>query len=312
MKYLRQFSSESEYLDFKESPDFITPNVSLITDTHTPMYNEYVKPPISLCDIAYWDGSNVKTTTLNKWSDSLGTPIGVVVIPEGFLPDGKARMVNLKHVDASGNVSSSYVSMIWGPRGIDTPLTNFDRVPTTDNSGSTTTGSFSFGYLPSDKFTGTQSFVDAQAKYSESSRLIPSAYLNDTTMNPAYSEAISGYNNALSDFNGLSNTQALVGLGSDYIAANAAWNYSDGVSLTQWYLPAMGELGFLIPRLNAINATITAIGGVTVGGGGYDFWSSSEYSSDCAYRLSFIGGGVDGVNGFKNAVNKIVRPFGVL
>lgn len=306
MKYLRQFSSESEYLDFKETPDFITPNVSLITDTHTLMYNEYI--PISLCDIAYWDGSSVQTTTLNKWSDSLGTPIGVVVIPEGVLPDGKARMIGLKPVDDSGNASSSHVGMFWGPSGTDTLLTNFDGVPTTDNSGSTTTGSADTGFLPSDAFTGTQSFVDAQAKYSQSLNLIPSPYLNDTTMNPAYSEVISGYNNALSDFNGLSNTQTLVDLGSDYIAANAAWNYSDGVSSTQWYLPAMGELGFLMPRFNAINAAITAMGGIAIDSRDH-FWSSSEFKGTIAYYLR-----TDyGVVGRSTKVyNRYVRPFGVL
>lgn len=307
MKYLRQFSSESEYLDFKESPDFITPNVSLITDTHTPMYNEYVKPPISVCEIVYWDGSSIQTTTLNKWLDSFGTPIGVVVIPEGFLPDGKARMISLKYADESGNASSIKVKMIWGHSQIDTLLTNFDRVPTTDNSGSTTTGSFWRGHLPSDTLTGTQSFVDAQAKYSQTSNLIPSPYLNDTTMNPAYSEVISGYNNALSDFNGLSNTQTLVGLGH-VIAANAAWNYSDGASTTQWYLPGMGELGFLAPRFNAINAAITAIGGDAIGA--HDsFWSSTENVSHAAYSLSLF---QEEVSRPEKNSGLYIRPFGVL
>lgn len=307
MKYLRQFSSESEYLDFKEAPDYITPNVSFIIDSETVMYNEYI-PQISLCDIAYWDGSSVQTTSLNKWSDSLGTPIGVVVIPEGFLPDGKARMIGLKPVDDSGNASSSHFRMDWGLSNTDTLLTNFAMVPTSDNSGSTTTGSNGYGYLPSDAFTGTQSFVDVQAKYSQSSNLIPSPYLNDTTMNPAYSEAISDYNNALSDFNGLSNTQTLVGLGSDYIAANAAWNYTDGVSSTQWYLPAMGELGFLMPRFNAINAAITAMGGVAVDGN-EAFWSSSEYNSFKARSLTPYTGYVG--TQIKTIVS-FVRPFGML
>lgn len=306
MQYIRQFSSESEYLDFKETPDFITPNVSLITDSYTVMFNEYV-PPISLCDIAYWDGSRVQTTTLNKWSESLGTPIGVVVIPERFLPDGKARMVALTFVDSNGNASTKDINTItWGPMG-NTDLIDFNRVPTTDNNSSTTTGSDGYGYLPSDAFTGTQSFVDAQAKYSQSSSLIPSPYLNDTTMNSAYSEAISGYNNVLSDFNGLSNTQTLVGLGSTYKAANAAWNYSDGVSSTQWYLPAMGELGFLSPRLNAINAAITAMGGVAVGGIN-GFWSSSEDAQN-AFYLSH--NNVE-VNKARKPVGMLVRPFAML
>lgn len=312
MQYIRQFSSESEYLDFKETPDFITPNVSLITDSYTVMFNEYV-PPISLCDIAYWDGSRVQTTTLNKWSESLGTPIGVVVIPERFLPDGKARMVALTFVDMYGNANPIIPlnQVAWGPILNTTNLIDFNRVPTTDNSSSITTGSDGYGYLPSDAFTGTQSFVDAQAKYSQSSSLIPSPYLNDTTMNSAYSEAISGYNNVLSDFNGLSNTQTLVGAGSAYKAANAAWNYSDGVSSTQWYLPAMGELGFLMPRLNAINAVIMALRGVGFNAQDYpSIWSSSQDTQDAFY--------LNQLDGEVNKMNKVidrgyyVRPFAML
>ena len=34
-------------------------------------------------------------------------------------------------------------------------------------------------------------------------------------------------------FNGLSNTQTLVGLGTDYVAANACWNYKDVWSSSQ-------------------------------------------------------------------------------
>lgn len=311
MQYIRQFSSESEYLDFKETPDFITPNVSLITDSYTVMFNEYV-PPISLCDIAYWDGSRVQTTTLNKWSESLGTPIGVVVIPERFLPDGKARMVALTFVDMYGNANPIIPlnQVAWGPI-LNTNLIDFNRVPTTDNSSSTTTGSDGYGYLPSDAFTGTQSFVDAQAKYSQSSSLIPSPYLNDSTMNPAYSGTISGYNNVLSDFNGLSNTQTLVGLASTYKAANAAWNYSDGVSSTQWYLPAMGELGFLMPRVNAINAVIMALRGVGFNAQDYpSIWSSSEDTQDAFY--------LNQLNGEVNKMRKstdyhyYVRPFAML
>lgn len=306
MKYIRKFSSESEYLNFKETADFILPNVSLITDSDTVMYNEYV--PISLCDIAYWDGNNIRTIAKDKWSSSLGAPVGVVVIPEGLLPDGKARMIGLKPVDSNGNASSSHVSMAWGGYGTDTSLTNYNRVPTTDNSGSTTIGSNSSGFLPSDNFTGAQSFVDAKAKYLKTFNLIPSPYLNDSTMNPAYNDSSLGRTNALSDFNGLSNTQTLVGLGSDYVAANAAWNYSDGVSSTQWYLPAMGELGFLMPRFNAINAAITAVGGVAVDDND-SVWSSSEYSGGYAYNLYTYNGYV---GSYSKDSTYYVRPFGVV
>ena len=274
----------------------------------------YLWPPISLCDIAYWDGSKVKTVSQDKWNTDLGTPVGVVVIPEGMLPDGKARMISLKYATSAGTSSNSAVYLSWGGYGTDTSLTNYTKVPITDNAGSTTTGSNSSGYLPSDKFTGAQSFVDSKAKYSQTSNLIPSPYLgDDSTFNPEYSKTIlSGDTNVncLSDFNGATNTAVLVGLSTGYTAANAAHNYNGGVTGTdiQWYLPAAGELGFIMPRFKAINAAITAVGGVAVAGD-YNFWSSSEYSSRVAYPVYTGDGYVDSSN--KNDTY-CVRPFAAL
>ena len=302
MKYLKYLQTANDFEQFKNSEDWITPNVSYIVETEEVSFEPCVPPPISLCDIAYWDGSKVKTVSQDKWSSNLGTPVGVVVIPEGFAPDGKARIVGLQN----------HVSKTWGTYGTETELINYNKVPLTDNAGSTTTGSNSYGYLPSDKFTGAISFVDSTAKYSQTSNLIPSPYLgDDQTFNPEYSKTIlSGDTNVncLSDFNGLANTEYLQGLGSDYEAAQYCWSYSDGASNLQWYLPAAGELGFLIPRFNAINAAITAVGGVAVAGD-YGFWSSSEYSSRYAYYVYAGNGYVHYL--YKDTTN-YVRPFAIL
>ena len=312
MKYLKKFEKTSEYDDFKNGSEWVTPNVSYIVEHSSLNFQPYVppSPPILLGEIAYWDGSSVKVCTIEAWSSTLGTPIGVVVVPEGFAPDGKVRIVSLNPVDSSGNPSDSDVDMTWGPTTVDTPLTCYDGVPTTDNAGSTSTGSYSSGFLPSDKFTGTQSFVDPTTKYNERANFfIPSPYLGDnSTFNPEYSKDISGYNNALSDFNGLTNTQTLVGLGSDYQAANAAWKYTDGASNLQWYLPGMGELGYILPRFNLINTSLTAIGGVAVNGIGC-FWSSTEHFSSSAFNLSTYSGQV----GYITKTNNFsVRPFAAL
>ena len=102
----------------------------------------------------------------------------------------------------------------------------------------------------------------------------PSPYLTNDTFNSVYGVIIEG-GNALSDFNGLSNTQLLVNEGEQYHAAHACWNYKDSAnSNLQWYLPAMGELGFLIPRFQLINQSIQAVGGTPIED--IDLWSSSE------------------------------------
>ena len=311
MKYIKTFNQSSEYEIFVNSGEYRIPNVSLIRDGKVVNFSTPPTPPpppAMVGDIAYWSNGSIKTTPLSSWSTSLGTPVGVVVIPEGFAPDGKVRIVSLKPVDSDGNQSDTHVGMKWGPLGTDTSLPNYTRVPTTDNAGSTSTGSYDSGFLPSDKFTGAQSYVDPEAKYyANSSNLIPSPYLGDAP-NPEYYNTISGYNNALSDFNGFSNTQTLVGLGSDYQAANACWKYSDGASNLQWYLPTMGELGYLMPRFNLINASLTAVSGVAVDGGSM-FWSSSESSSYFAYYLNTNLGNVysNGKSG-----SSFVRPFATI
>lgn len=272
-------------------------------------------------DIAYWDGSAVQCVSKTAWNSSLGTPVGVVVIPSGMLPDGKARILSLNVVDSNGNAvsyleamnwnSSVKSALTWGDYNIDTPLTNYTKVPITDNNDITTIDINHGDYLPSDNFSGgIQSFVDPKAKYSQSKpiNLIPSPYLgDDTTQNPAYCEIISD-NNALSDFNGLSNTQTLIGLESDYEPANACYNYKDGISNLQWYLPAAGELGFMMVRLKEINDTLNMLGATSIFTHS-DFWSSTEHCFRYAYYLYTYNGTVH----YKHKHNLgYVRPFAVV
>lgn len=257
-------------------------------------------------DVAYYTNGEIKTISKDKWNSSLGTPIGVVVIPSNFLPDGKARIVSLKAVNSSGNATTSHSSMKWGVSGTNTTLTDYTKVPITNNTGSVSSSSNSYGYLPSDNFTGDTSFVDSNAKYgTTNTNKIPSPY-NGNEFNTDYSKDISG-NNALSDFNGLSNTQVLVGLGSGYVAANAAYNYSDGVSNIQWYLPSAGELGFMVARFKTINSTISMLSGVAVPS--TSFWSSTEYSSYYACNVNTFNGYV-----YYNDkdIYGYVRPFAMI
>lgn len=308
MKYLKVLENEATYQAFKSGSEYVEPHICYLKDSGGIRWKAW--EPVMAGDVAYWDGSRVKTTPLSSWNTSLGTPVGVVVVPKGFAPDGRARIISLKYVDERGNTSTSRKSMRGSNVKVDTSLTNYTKVPTTDNNGSTSTGSNGYGYLPSDKFTGTTSFVDPKVKYSQTSNLIPSPYLGDVP-NPEYYKEIlsSDINvNALSDFNGLSNTQTLVRLGTDYVAANAAYKYNDGASNLQWYLPAMGELCYLMPRFNEINSVITALGGITVDRFDF-FWSSSEYSSYYAYRLNINNGNVD--YGHKSD-HRDVRPFSIL
>ena len=317
MKYINKFSTNADYQAFTEGGEYVTPNICYVTELKGLKFKPKInnggseEPSvvnINVGDVAYYTNGEIKTISKDKWNTSLGTPIGVVVIPSNFLPDGKARIVSLKAVDSNGNATTSHEYMEWEQSGnyVDTTLTNYTKVPIT-NSRQQVSGSDSYGYLPSDNFTGDTSFVDSSAKYgTTNTNKIPSPY-NGSEFNTDYSKDISGYNNALSDFNGLSNTQVLVGLGNDYVAANAAYNYSDGVSNTQWYLPSAGELGFMVARLKSINSTISQLGFVAVPSN--DFWSSTEYSSYNAYRVRTNNGSV-GSN--PKVASYYVRPFALL
>lgn len=205
-------------------------------------------------DVAYRaKGGRIKTIDGDLWDSSLGTPIGVVVIPSGFAPDnGLARIVSLNWASTSS---------VWGPY-VDTNLTNRDTFPITDNTSANNTGyeydpEYNSGHFPTDAESGnSKSFVDPEAYYVYGSSGCPSPYLGDTP-NPAYYAEIPGYNNVLSDFSGKDNTDILVALGSEYKAANAARDYkAEGAKNIEWYLPAAGELGYLIARGYKINSVL--------------------------------------------------------
>ena len=307
---------------------YTLPNLSVVTNfynKHRVYYNRKKNTPVEpepepiepqkAGDVAYWDGTSVKVCSLDSWSSSKGTPIGVVVIPRDFTEDGKTRIVSLKGVDSNGNASTSENAIKWSSSLSDTSLTNYNIIPITDNAGSTTTSSRTYGYLPSDdsSFNKTQSYVDSKAKYKYSKYYIPSPYICDSegneSINPAYYEAISGYNNACSDFNGLNNTQTLVGLGTSYLAANACWKYKDGSSNLQWYLPSAGELGIAIARLGTINNTITNLSGVSFAKG--YLYSSTEYASGYAYGYDYSYGTLDYYFS-KTSSSYKVRPFAII
>ena len=78
----------------------------------------------------------------------------------------------------------------------------------------------------------------------------------------------------------------------DYPAASCCdMFYTEGTSQGDWYLPAFGELGYIMPPFNKINEAIdkmrTAYGSsVGVELYNYYYWSSTEYSSYTARGVS--------------------------
>lgn len=245
---------------------------------------KWMNRPAEPGDVAYWDGAEVKTIPLIKYEESLGTAIGVVVIPSVHMTDSKIRIISLHAVNESGGNGDGR-SIKWSQVLRDTSISNYTEVPVWDNSGSSLKRN-SFGYLPSDSFLGSISFHDSKARYHENvtEYFIPSPYAGNTK-NRSY------YDVALAHTGGYSDTQTLASLGEAYTAAYGCWNYSDGVSDLQWYLPSISELGFVAARYNVINNSLVSLGGIYFQHAWY-MWSSTEYNYENVFYLNMENGSV--------------------
>lgn len=258
------------------------------------------------------------------------TPIGVEVIPaeHDVYGTGQAGIMSLVIMSTyTPDVGSSYASspIYWGGYfGPDTSLPNYDKVNLVDGAIA------SFGYLPSDQFTGTTS-LDGVSKYYGTSNNAPSPYNADGSRNEAYYTTAYSTANALSDFDGVGNTTVLTDLAtaqSDwktadiithddgagyYPAACCTWRFhTTGTGQGQWYLPACGELGYALNRISAINTTINKVKSVYTSvvafamSAGSVHWSSSEESATAALGLNAGNGRVLPFNKFESY---IIRAF---
>ena len=152
------------------------------------------------------------------------------------------------------------------------------------NENSEVIGSVEIAIIPSDIFcqyadTAVQCPHDTNVfyRYNNAYKTAPSPYLTDGSRNPAYYQTTSPSStaNCLADFNGKQNTQMLCGLatgqadwktantitntanGTDYPAACCCWRFhTEGTQQGDWYLPACGELGYVLARFSKLNDII--------------------------------------------------------
>ena len=340
MEYLKLFQEHSGYTEYKKSEGFLKPNVSHCVNENHVHYNPIPSPKDIVGSIAYYDGSTVKFALKDDYTSTMGTPIGVVVIPQSHMEDGKCRVMSLANMSyktpetgtlvgtSNADANTAGANLMWGVYNNDiAELTNYDKVVTVD--GATTAD---HGYLPSDWWVGKSEVVIPDDKtYTANpvsnnvdvetawhgiddwdtltdSNMCPSPYLSDGSKNPLYFTA----GQALCDMDGKSNTNILVNLSAiktqargpfenvqaNYPAAMACHMYhTQGTNQGDWYLPAMGELGYLYARAKKINETLTSLGSSAVGYGvptdwnklGSWLWSSSEYSGNYSRRLYYVG-----------------------
>ena len=328
MKYLKVFQTESDYNTAKDNLTY--PTVSHIADSGENHYVPIHKRPIPA---VFYDSSTGRFVKL--YPDQITeanpnyTPIGVEVVPaeHDVYGTGQAGIMSLAEMDyTTPDVGSSeYQGMYWGGYGTDTVLPNLDTVNLVDD---TTSG---YGYLPSDQFTGTISLDGVSKYYDNDSDNAPSPYNADGSRNEAYYTTAYSTANALSDFDGVGNTTVLTDLATGqsdwktattitnssgagyYPAACCCWRFhTAGTDQGQWYLPACGEMGYVMNRISAINTTINKVFSVyssvvaVAVHTSYGYWSSSEYNADYARYLNADYGHVG--YGNKN-YNLYVRAF---
>ena len=257
------------------------------------------------------------------------TPIGVVVVPASHTDDGTARIISLVSMDYNNpevGSTDGHVYIAWGGYGSDVPgLPYLTQVPYIANDLINISGEqqllgftkLTNPYFSSDQYTDYSNPYDEGTYYrtgtitSSTLQAAPSPYLTGGAKNPIYHDT-SNTGNALADMDGKGNTDKILAVDNgvstnwqtadtiqnvgdnQYIhpSAQCCWRYyTVGTNQGDWYLPSVGELGYLAARWKAINTSIFKIIGFGVipalslpfGG----LRSSTEYSYREAAILGF-------------------------
>ena len=299
-KFITNFDTVNAYNE--AAPSFDLPHVSLTEDDMIVHYH----PISSLAVGTYLYNNGTTGTTANS------NVVGVCVIPDGLLPDRKARFMSVKAITTASTAgSTSEIGIIWSNDDSRTVLPKqYTQVPCVGLNENEGTGvitnqvehSNGYGYMPSDSengfFTALTNPYDSVTMfaYDDSDHHIPSPFMNNGAFNENYSTLFTtggtAINNALSDFDGFRNTQILI-KDADVVAAKHCAIFNPRYGEGEWYLPAVGELGFIMPRFKVINSKLSALGssGVQLGGTS-NYWSSTECYKSHAWGVDAIYGNV--------------------
>jgi len=126
-QYIKTFANISAYTTYKDSEDFVRPNVSYCIDENKVFYSPVVSPINAQVGDYLYSDFTIGTSASAK------TVIGVCVIPTGKLPDGKARFMSIKCMNfetpetGSTDLEDEGSYIYWGgcERDIDT-LKNYN------------------------------------------------------------------------------------------------------------------------------------------------------------------------------------------
>lgn len=288
-------------------------------------------------DIVLWDNNNeqklvIPSDELNNYSTEDYTPIGIIVIPPSHdvYGTGEGAMVSIVSMSGNtpdtGNVSESVIrfgttNYVLNKIKIDTKSCNcIDDIYSENPKIINTNG----GCLPTDTPNTTTCGHDINAGYGYLTYPCPSPFLSDGSRNKLYYENNSNYNgldlsgNFLSFFDGKNKTEIILenatyqqdwktsyNIESNnnkgcYPSACATWRYHTiGTNQGDWYLPDIGELGYLSARCNTINHSLELINNYFNVGNllsfSYPYMSCIEQSYSNIFGISLKFGQIDRV-----------------
>lgn len=290
--YISRFLTTEDYAEFIRTNRF-TPNVSY---DGTKVYFNGDTEERAEFDYRVGDIILAKSNKLTKcfyadyspYNYTGYVPQGVVVAPASHMTDGYARVIALGGVSGNGLSCANDVKLMWSNIETDTSLPNLTVVPTWNNRNGATYGSNDFGYLPMDTQSARVCYCDSGSSYYSTASTvtkIPSPYLSDGSPNPQFRIFIDG-GNACADFYGYNNASTIIrNEGTSNIAAAMCHFYGTNEIISgKWYLPACGEMAYVISRFGLINAAITAAGGTPLDDNMY-YWTSSEINEGYAYTV---------------------------
>jgi len=115
---------------------------------------------------------------------------------------------------------------------------------------------------------------------------------------------------AQSSWDGLSNSNAIVGQAGHTSSAAALCLNSTNGGQSDWYLPSIDELSLLWHSRFNVNKSLSAIGGASVfPTSGYYYWSSTELSNGNAFNFLFYFGNASYENKASTYYVRAVRAF---
>jgi len=113
---------------------------------------------------------------------------------------------------------------------------------------------------------------------------------------------------AQSRWDGLSNSNAIVGQSGHTNSAAALCLNSTSSGQSDWYLPSIDELTLLWNNQFNVNKSLSSIGGATRLVMNY-YWSSTEDANSSSWYFNFIDGGANFYNKYNQLYVRAVRAF---